>query len=498
MLASRDFHGASGLKNSLHAKVRSGLLWSAVQNWGLRLSGLLLFMVMTRLLTPEQLGLFQAAAVVLTFVNMLADQGLTEAVVQRETITPEQMNSVFWLNMGVSLAIMAALWGTAPLIANRLHLPELTQILRVSSLSMPLTAASFGQLAMRKRGFHYRWLATASLTSTLVSGLLALAMAYGGFGTWSLVAQSLVASVITSLFLWYKSDWKLGRQTDFRSTKPLMTYGGHRLITYLLDFANTRYIELFLVSTLGPAALALYATGGRVYQALMQALSSTVLEVAQNGFSRLANDRPALIQAYYKSITITAAFAVPVFCLIAAVAQPLTLVLFDPKFAESAEVMRFMCMLGAVQVLQFYNGTVYNAIGKPQIGSQFMIIKVILTFGGLYLGRNGGVTGLLTAYIISQLLTTPLSFYLAQRLVGISMKEIGLRIWPFIAASVTMIAVALGTLYGLSRFQAPALILLICSSAAGGVSYLLFLWIFARPAITDAFRTLKPKPALAP
>ncbi|EWS60971.1 hypothetical protein Y694_01238 [Methylibium sp. T29-B] len=64
---------------SLHTKVRAGLIWSTIQNWSIRLSGLLLFMFMTRLLSQDQIGLFAAASVVLALTGLLAEQGLGEA-----------------------------------------------------------------------------------------------------------------------------------------------------------------------------------------------------------------------------------------------------------------------------------------------------------------------------------------------------------------------------------------------------------------------------------
>lgn len=480
------------MSDSLRSKIRSGLLWSALQNWGVRLSSLLLFMVLARLLTPEQLGLFAASTVVLAFLNLLAEQGLGEAVVQRETITQQQMNSVFLLNMGVSLLIVVLLWFMAPWVARWMKLPELVDILRVSSLAMPLTAAAFGQMAMRKRNFQYRWLATTALISTVLSGVVALVLVLKGFGVWSLVVQSLAYAALVTAMLWFKAEWRFTWDTDFRGVRPLMAYGGNRLFTYVLDFANTRYIEIFLASALGPAALAVYSVGVRVHQALMQTMSSTILEVAHNGFSRLANDRPALINAYYKSVTATATLAVPVFCLVGAVAPSLTVTLFGARWEGSAEVMRLMSILGAVQVIQFYNGTVYNAIGRPVIGSQFMVLKVALTFGALWFVRDGGLTALLYAFLISQLATTPLSFYLVHRLIGVSLRELLRRIWPFFTGSAVMMAVAMGVAHALQNVAPHPIVIVLGASVAGGLTYLLYLRLVAPAALKGAVAIIRP------
>jgi len=480
------------LSNDLRAKVRSGVLWSAVQNWGVRLSSLLLFMVVARWLSPEQLGLFAAATVVIAFLNLLSEQGLGEALVQREEITQEQINSVFWLNLGASLLIVGLLWFVAPLIAALMKLPELVPILRVVSLSMPLTAASFGQLAMRRRRFEYRWLAKTVLASTMVSSMVALAMLFAGLGVWSLVAQSLTTAAVISALLWIRPSWHLTMKTDFAATRPLMAYGAKRVSTSLLDFANTRYIELFLASTLGPASLGLYTVGVRVYQALMQVFSSTILEVAQNGFCRLSADRPGLIRAYFQSIAATAAIVMPVFILIAAVAPSLTVTLFGARWVASAEVTRWVAMLGAVQVLQVYNGTVYNAIGRPGVGLQFMIFKVMLTFSALFLARDAGLQVLLQAYVASQLATTPLSFWLVRRLIGVSLTQLFGTLWPYVLSSAFMALVALGVASLLEARGAPAPLVLLGACAAAVSVYLLCLQFFAPAALQTGLRFLRP------
>jgi O-antigen/teichoic acid export membrane protein len=317
-----------------------------------------------------------------------------------------------------------------------------------------------------------------------------------GWGIWSLVAQVLVAALVATASLWRISPWRPGWQADLRSARPLLVYGGHRLATQVIDFANTRYVEVFLAATLGPVSLAVYAVGVRLHLALMQAVSSAVLDVAHNGFSRLANDRPALMDAYYRSITATATVAVPVFLLVAAVSGPLTAVVFGERWADSAAVMQLMALMGAVQVLQFYNGTVYNAIGRPEVGLYFMALKVALSLGALLLARDGGLTLLVQAYVASQLLTAPLSFLLARRLIGVSMRQLVRRCWPFLAGAGAMALTAAWVVGRLGAVLPPVLVLLLASTIGCGV-YLAWLAVLRPASLRAAWWTVRGKTAVA-
>lgn len=476
---------------ALHTKVRSGLIWSMIQNWSIRLSGLLLFMFMARLLTQDQIGLFAAASVVLAFTGLLAEQGLGEAVVQTEHISEGQLNCVFWLNFGLAILLAGALWFLAPAIAAWMNLPTLTDVLRVASVTVPIAAAAFSQTAMSKREFRYKWLAQVNLASIVVAGVIAITLAANGFGVWSLVAQSVAGATCVTAMLLARPQWRLSRQIDIQGTRPLVSFGSYRLASNLLDFANTRYIDVFLAATVGPVALAVYTVGIKVYQALMQTLSASILDVVLNGFSRLATDREALRAAYYRSVTLTATVAVPAFCLVAAVAPSLTAVLFGERWLDSAEVMRFMSALAIVQVVQFYNVTLYNAMGKPRIGLMLMIVKIAITAIALYLARDDGLTGILVAFVASQLAITPINFYLLRRLVGISIRRLAGLLWPFFTASALMVAAVLLLTTELSSAPIGHLLRLLALTACGTLTYLAAVRLLAPSALNDTLSLIK-------
>lgn len=473
------------MTDSLRSKVLSGLFWSVAQSWGIKLISLLLFMVLARVLNPHELGVYAVVMVVLAFVNIFVEQGLSEAIVQRAQITVRQLNAVFLINFTMAVLIFALLWFIAPLIATHLKIVELTAILRVTTVGMLVSAIIFSQQAMLRRNFRYRWLAVCSLVSTLVSGAAAVFFALHGLGVWSLVIQALTASVVSAIMLWSQPQWRFTFDFDFVGVRSLISYGLNRLASNLLDFANLRYIDIFLVAALGPVALGIYSVGVRVYQTFGHALSSAIVDVVHNGFSRLAHDRPALVAAYYKAITFAAAIAVPTFCLLGAIAPEAIVVLFGSKWAGSAEVLRPMAFLGAAQALETYNDIAFKALGKPSISLKIVVFRTVITFLTLLAVREPSLSTVVYAYVASQLVTIPLTFYLVRRIVGVSLGTIFSHIWRFLAASVIGVAaISLGRHIGIVD-EMPMLAKLIILSAAGSLSYLGFLVLTARAQLRE-------------
>lgn len=479
------------MSSNFGQKVRQGVIWSLIQNWGLRLGGLVVFMVLARILSPSDMGLFAAATTVVAFCALFVDSGLSEAVVQARDISPRQLSTIFAINLMMAVLVLLGVWLSAPWLATYFALPDLTSILRVSVFTVLLNALSFSQTAMFRRSFKYKRLALVTLGATALSGVIAVTMAVADFGAWSLVAQALIAAAFTAAMLWREPEWAFTWAFDFASIRGLLSYGTKRLLTALMDFANTRFIELFFASVFGAATLGLYVVGARVYQILMQVLSSAVLDIAHNAFSRLAHEPEKLKEAYYSAMGLAAATSMPIFFILSMVSTEMVVGVFGPQWQEAGAVLVPLLVLGGVQVLQFFNGIVYNALGRPGIGLAFMVGKTVVTMLALFLARDLSFTQVVWAFFASQIASTPASFMVAKRVIGISYRRIAQQVWPFAAATIA----AMGTMGGLRDaismgMPLADMALLLC---LGGSVFVAVALILARQRVFQLIQMLRKR-----
>lgn len=429
---------------TLQSKVVAGLMWSSFASWGQGIVSLLIFMILARLLGPHNLGVFAAILVVISFIQMFAEQGLSEAIVQRPEITSAVLNTIALINFGLALLILLAVFFFAPLIAQLTGIPEMMEPLRVVASAVLISALTFAQQAMLRRNFNYRWLSICSLSSVLISGAIGIAFAVAGFGVWSLVIQSVTNAIVNNLMIWSKPQWRFGFACDFRGVLPLLGFGSKRLATNVVELVSTRYIEIFIATTLGPAALGIYAAGVKMYQAVMGMVGGSVLNVVLNGFSRIAHDRARLQAAYYRSVammtsTVSAAFALGAF-----LAPELTTVLFGEKFAESARIMEIFMLWGALQAVMWCTGTAYNAVGRAGISLGLSIFRAIVILPVLWFVSDQNLIVVVYSFMAAQLTTIPVSLLVARAVLGISMKRQVAAMMPFVLA---LLVVGAGTIW---------------------------------------------------
>ncbi|MEE9330723.1 MAG: lipopolysaccharide biosynthesis protein [Methylophilaceae bacterium] len=417
------------------SKILNSVLWSGVRVWGNRLGGIMIFFVLARLLSPEDMGVYAVIWSILLFLEVFTEQGLADAIIQSKQIKSNQLNTVFVINLVMALLIAIAIILNADKIASLVNMPEIATSLQVATLALIFNAIGFCQLALYRRNFEYRWLAIRTLTATVISGAVGITMAFYGYGAWALIVQFILAALINTVWLWIRPLWKPSFDFTLNGLKDLMKFSVKLMSARLFDATSTRAFEFVIAVWLGAATLGIYTVGSRIYTVMLQLLSNVILDVAHSGFSRLVDDKTKFLNSYYKSIIATASIAVPTFVILAAVASEFCVALFGAKWAESGNILHILALLGAVQAVQQINIAAINGLGFT--GVQFIVafLRALGTMAVLLMYGHGNLILLTLAYCIIQLPLCPISFILGKKHIQFNWRDLMVKTYPFIIGS---------------------------------------------------------------
>ena len=463
--------------------ILSGVLWSLLRTWGGRVAGFVIFFQLVRMLSPTEMGMFAAAFAVFVFLEIFVDQGLIHALIQRRALAPSVVNAVFLTNTCIAVLLIAAVWWLAPQIEYWLTSPGLAPIIRVGSFSLIFGALGFCQEALARREFLFRLLAIRTLASTIVGGVVGVVMAAKGFGVWALVAQLLVSAALNTIALWVRPLWKPSAEFDFRGLGQLSRFGVNVLAMRLVDYGNTRAIEVLIAAWLGAAALGLYSVGSKIHYIFLQLIGAALIDVAHSGFARLADDPARLRRAYRTAVGTTALVSFPCWMMLAVAAPEICVVAFGDRWAGSAALLAPLAVMGALQVLQNYDIAALNAIGRPHVSLAVGMTRSVLALGTLYLMRNEDLVSLVRAYVVSQFLAAPLSTWLMHRHIGTTVLELWREIWPPFLGAVTGGIAAYTLARHPSLASGPPLLRLMVMGLAGSLAYLVVMLVVARPRL---------------
>src|SRR5271167_420861 len=185
--------------------------------------------VLARLLTPEDFGLVAIVMVLTRFAPLLIDFGLADAIVQKSQITHNQVSTLFWLSIGIGIAVAAGLAACSPLIARFYQEPRLQSIALGFAVTFVFTGLSSQHLALLRRTMQFVTIARIQLLSALAGLTVAILIAISGYGYWALVMRPVVSAVCVAAETLLVCGWRPGFPVFDSEVKSMLRFGMHVL-----------------------------------------------------------------------------------------------------------------------------------------------------------------------------------------------------------------------------------------------------------------------------
>lgn len=385
--------------------------WSILAEIASKAIGPIVFIVLARLLVPEDFGVVAAATVLVSFFQIFWDAGLSKALVQKQDRVSESANVVFWVNIGLSAAVLVSLLWAADFIAYFFQDPRVGKVVTVLSILAPVGALGSVHTALLQKELHFKKLFWIRLTTTSVPALASIPLALSGAGYWALVAGTLTGQAAQTTALWLISTWRPRLSFDRSLAAELSRFGRWAMASALLAWCYGWMDAIFVGHYLGPHDMGLYRTGNTFVTLVFGLIVTPMLPVLYSVFSReqhnLAKLRAVLLFVARGVAIVTLPLAFGLLLL----RHPIANLIFGPEWDGVAAVIGFLALVHGISWIVGANGEVYRAIGKPHI-------ETLVTLS------------MLTVYFIGYLATVQrgLDVFLPARLM-LALAAIGLHVW---------------------------------------------------------------------
>lgn len=402
---------------SLKDKTVKGTFWSAADTFLAQGVSFIVGIVLARLLTPEEYGLIGIVTIFTTVMLGVVDSGFSNALIRKKDVANEDYNTLFIFNLVVSVALFALLFVVAPWISRFFERPQLVELVRVMGLILILQAFSIVQNTILTKKIDFKTKTKASIISAVASGVIGIAMAFAGFGVWSLVAQQLSRQLIYSILLWIFNKWWPELKLNIESLKYMWGFGWKLLVSGLLDNIWKELYQVVVGKFYSPAALGQY-TRSRQYAALFSSnLTIIVQRVTYPVLSEIQNDQGRMVSGYRRIIKTTMFITAILMLSMGAVAEPLIYCLIGPQWHQAATFLPLICISMSLYPLHAINLNMLQVQGRTDIFLYLEVIKKILAIGPICLGIFVDIYWMLIGSIIMGVISFFLnSFYTGKKL----------------------------------------------------------------------------------
>ncbi len=350
-------------------------------------------LVLARLITPQDFGLIAMVATITNLISMFNDMGLARATVQQEKITQEQVSTLFWINIAVSVGLTALTIAIAPLISLFYDSASLTWITIVLASGFIVSGISVQHQALLVRQMRFKALAAVEISSMFVGSAIGILAAYRGMSYWSLVIMQLSTVFAMSLGSWIACDWRPGMPVRGAGIGSMLRYGGNLTGFSFLNYFHRNLDNVLIGRYWGSLQLGLY---DRAYQLMLLPITqiiAPVTGVAIPALSRLQDDPERFRRYYLGAVNVLAFFLCPTMITMAVMSDEVVFVLLGPQWVGASTIFKTLSIVAIVQPLYATTGWIYQSLGKTDRMMRWGMISIpcyILSFiAGLPWGGNG-------------------------------------------------------------------------------------------------------------
>ncbi len=450
--------------SSLRKKAVSGVVWSTILKFGKEGISFVVKLALARVLMPEEFGLIAMVSVFLTISGMIAQGGFGYSIVQSKELSNTDIETVFSINLLIGLLMAGVLWLSAPLISLFYGQEELTSIMRVLCFIVFIRQLGSVHSSLFSREMDYRQVAIASFPGLILSGIVGVWMAVEGFGVWALVTQSILSATFSASLKWYFSPWKPSLGISKESAKRLFPFGARLM---LLQFLNSMFQNLYVLVIgryYSAAELAFYQRAKGLQMLPMKSVFEIFNRVTFPLMARLADDRERRKKAFYKMMSLLAWIVFPGLALLAAIGDPLIIVLIKEKWLPAVPFLRVLCFMGMLMTLNMLNASSISGMGRSDLILKVSFFNKGITILNIVLTLPYGIMVMIMGQVVVTAITVLTYMIINRNVLEVSIAsqfKVILRQFLFSAL------MASSVLFGLQFLAVNALLQLIAAMTLG-------------------------------
>ncbi len=389
-------------------------------------------LLLARWLGPVEFGLIGMIAIFIGIGSVIVDSGLTASLIRTKDAGPLDFNTVFYMNMGLSLLVYLLVFLAAPYIAGFFDQAVLTSVIRVYCLSFIITAFSAVQLALLNKEMRFKQIMKLNTPGTILGAITGLVMGYMGYGVWSIVAMFLTTQLVLSVLLWVSASWKPAMV--FSAEKMHYHYGfGYKLmLSGLLDtiFTNSYFVvigKFFPVQVLG-----FFERADRLTQFPSKTFTETIGKVTYPMLSKLQHDPLRMSRIYQRLVRLTFFCTAPVMLGAAAVANPLFEWLLGPVWKPAVPYFQILSLAAMLYPIHAFNLNVLKVFGRSDLFLRLEVFKKVIVVISILVGLQFGMLGLVWSMVFTSVIALLINTWYSSSLIQYSTKKQFLDLFPIL------------------------------------------------------------------
>ena len=365
--------------------------------------------ILSRILTPVEVGIFAIAAVFSSLASNFRDFGVAEYLIQEQALTPDKIRAAFGVNIAVSWLMGLLIFSASGLTGEFYRSPGITDVMRVQALSFILIPFGAINMAWFRREMNFKPQFVAGLLANTISFGVSVACALNGLGAMSLAWSSLAGVAVTvAVSMWFRPK-TFPRLPGLKGVAAVLHFGKFASGIYVFGQLGKGAPEMIIGRALSIAGVAVFSRANGLVQIFHQLVVKAVMPVCLPYFAKAVREEQSVVRGYVAGVSFFTALGWPFLGFMALAAFPSIRIVYGDQWAESVPLAKILCVAGAVELVHYLAKEALLAHGLVKLSSRLQILLQACHVLGLLavipFGLLGGCWGVLAASVAGLLIS---------------------------------------------------------------------------------------------
>lgn len=481
--------------NNISKSFIGGMKWTSLSTIINSVVQLIQYVILARLLSPDDFGLMSMLTVVIVFSQVFADLGVSSAIIYYQDLTRDQLSSLYWINIIMGIFVFICVILARPIIASFYNEPRLIELLIFVAVIFLITPLGQQFQFLLQKELLFSQLAKVEILSIVSGSITAIVLAFLGFGVYSQIWGQLISTSVKSLYLmkigW--NQWKPQFILKTRGLVDIIKFGIFQIGSRTVNYFASNIDYLLIGRYLGSETLGIYTLAYQLIVIPVTKINPIVTKVAFPIFSKNQNNNSIISKSFINMSKLLAVISFPILIGLIAIADVFVPVVFGEKWKIAVPVIRVLSILGILRVLMNPNGSVLLGKGRADLGFIWDLVVALFNGVAIWLVVKQGVLEVAIVYVIVSFLNFILGRQLLYHVIQLKAKDYFSSLAkPTVSTLIMGIVVFLAQTAALHIFDMkPNWFLLVGLITLGAIIYFFILISIDKPYIKYALKLIK-------
>lgn len=364
--------------NSVGGKTVKGGVWVFSLRIFMRLFQLTRTVILARLLSPNDFGLFGISLLTLSMLETFSQTGFRRALIQKKGDLKSYLDSVWTAEILRGCSIATILFLSAPYIAKFFNTHQAESIIKVIGSAIVLQGLTNIAVIYFEKEMEFHKYFAFYFAGTIVDIATAIGAAFLLRSVWALVLGFLSGNLTRCIISYVVHPYRPQFNLNFKKTKELWIFGRWIFSSSVLVFLVTQGDDILVGKLLGVMSLGFYQVAYRISNLPSTEITQVFSQVTLPAYSKLQDNIPKLREAYLKVLQMTTFLSFPTAGLIFTLAHDFVRIILGEKWMPIVPAIQILVFAGLVRSIAATTGPIFLAVGKPKIDTQYQLVRLFV------------------------------------------------------------------------------------------------------------------------